>query len=203
MAFIFPDDLFLKPTATGKPKQMVSHGRLLVIKGRLMKKTLLKPVKNKAHSKSAHEAPETRRQVLRHLTNYVQTPSCIAASDSGSGLVSAWKYLKMPFAEARHAKEMTPSLVEICWNRVQVKRLLRLLATLWEKQLVTKNCEDSRRWGLDGEDFMRHLPFSLADGKSRPWWKNFVPPERSIMQRALTPHRSVVVCNLCQRSEVW
>ena len=159
---------------------MVSHGRLLVIKGRLMKKTLLKPVKNKAHSKSAHEAPETRRQVLRHLTNYVQTPSCIAASDSGSGLVSAWKYLKMPFAEARHAKEMTPSLVEICWNRVQVKRLLRLLATLWEKQLVTKNCEDSRRWGLDGEDFMRHLPFSFFLGrwkkqalveKRRPSWK--------------------------------
>ena len=67
-----------KPKA--KPKDVVSHGRLLVLKGRFTKKRIVKPLNSKSHSKAAHGAPETKREVLKQMAMHVDHDSLPAAT---------------------------------------------------------------------------------------------------------------------------
>eukprot|EP00438_Fugacium_kawagutii_P025471 Skav230237 [mRNA] locus=scaffold4204:191750:192580:- [translate_table: standard] len=99
-----------KANAKTKPSKTVSHGRLLVIKGRFSKKSVLKPLPSKNHARGAHGAPETKPEVMRHVRKHVRADSCVAGSDSGSALVATWKKFSVPYAAACHAKdELTPT----------------------------------------------------------------------------------------------
>ena len=89
------------------------------------------PLRAKATKRGAPAQPETRQEVATAIAKHVEANSCIAASDSGHGLVQAFQEAEMPHATARHYIDATPPLQKLpqsSFSKQQLK-LARKLAT--------------------------------------------------------------------------
>ena len=80
----------------------VSHGRMLFIKGRFSRSVVAKPLRARSHSLAAPGAPEQAAEIIPHLAAHIDTDSCVACSDSGSGLRKAawWRVYVLPLLES-------------------------------------------------------------------------------------------------------
>ena len=69
--------------ARGDKRPMVHHGRMLVLRGRESRNTVMVPMKPCTTQRGAPSPPEDKQSVLKALRRHVDASSCIAATDSG------------------------------------------------------------------------------------------------------------------------
>lgn len=95
--------------ARGSGKKIVHHGRMLWVVGRFSKKRIAMPMRPRSTLQGAPGPGEDLASVKKALRKFVDSESCVGASDSAPALLSGFKSSGMPVVGARHyVDEMTP-----------------------------------------------------------------------------------------------